>query len=113
MSSPTPSTSGSDHGGTGAKPAPESVSALALSGLLKVQRRWTLSNAIDHPQPLDEPRPPPTSVPHQITNSLSRSRLPVHLEDSECSNVPSDPVDWSPAPIRRAREVESGHLRKN
>jgi hypothetical protein len=84
MSSPTPSTSGSNHGDLGANPAPESVSALALSGLLKVQRRWSLnSNPVENPQALNELSPSPSRASPEIARIAARARLPVHLEDSK------------------------------
>jgi len=111
MSSPTPSTSGSDHGVTGANPAPESVTALALSGLLKVQRRWTLSsNAVDDPQTLDELRPSPAGASPQSTKSHARSRLRIHLEDSEWSRLALGIAEGSLAALGTAGGVEALQL---
>src|SRR5208283_5245869 len=43
MSSPIPSTSESDPRGAPHRPVANPTSALALSGLLKVQRRWSVA----------------------------------------------------------------------
>ena len=75
MSSPIPSAPGDDRAAIPAEAAAvQSASVVALSGLLKVQRRWLLAS-----RPGSEPGPAPETG--------GRRRLPVHLEDSEWSRL--------------------------
>ncbi len=89
MSPPTPSVSGSEPGAMPRNSVAYPTSALALSGLLKVQRRWALgSTATDlacSPEEVGEPRAPivsPTDLPPGRHFPLA-----VHLEDSEWSRL--------------------------
>jgi len=87
MSSPTPSTSGSELGGMRQSQSAHPTSLLALSGLLKVQRVWSntsnageMSNTIElQPLRADASPPGPTAT--------GRSRPAFHLEDSEWSRL--------------------------
>ena len=119
MSSPIPRTSGSDPGDARRSSAANSTNALALSGLLKVQRRWHLASLAgleaghtDLAPALDdrltapdragsgpaghagrEPTDtigrgqPPQGTASPILPTTARSRLPIHLEDSEWSRL--------------------------
>ena len=81
MSSPIPSAPGDDRAVIPAEAAAvESASVVALSGLLKVQRRWLLAS-----RPGSEPGP--SSEPGPAPETGGRRRLPVHLEDSEWSRL--------------------------
>src|ERR1039458_5558364 len=117
MSSPIPGTSGSDPADVRHGSAVNPTSALALSGLLKVQRRWSLASlagleaghsdltnaaygglaALDgtglDPTGSIERRWPVSGAASSVLPTTGRSRLPVHLEDSRWWNVPPDPVD--------------------
>ena len=91
MSSPTPSSPGRHRSGAASEPPP-AASVVALSGLLKVQRRWLLASApgseIDH-----APQPAPTAVEKRVEHeeagpvSSGRARLSTHLEESEWSRL--------------------------
>ena len=103
MSSPIPSAPGDDNPALRPKPAgAQPAGVVALSGLLKVQRRWLLGGSADSAAPA---RTSP-ATPGLLT------RLPVHLEDSEWWNVPSDRLHLSTGPIGKAR-YESGDLRQD
>ena len=78
MSSPIPSAPGDDNPALRPKPAgAQPAGVVALSGLLKVQRRWLLGGSADSAAPA---RTSP-ATPGLLT------RLPVHLEDSEWSRL--------------------------
>jgi len=111
MSSPIPGTSGSDPADVRHGSAVNPTSALALSGLLKVQRRWSLASlagleaghsdltnaaygglaALDgtglDPTGSIERRWPVSGAASSVLPTTGRSRLPVHLEDSEWSRL--------------------------
>ena len=116
MSSPIPSTSGSDVEDVCQSSVPNPTSALALSGLLRVQRRWSLasfaglelgrsqapaaddgeldgaelnvtsSGGLDSLEPTEWRQPLP-GVPSRVLPIAVHSRLPYHLEDSEWSRL--------------------------
>ena len=135
MSSPIPGTSGSDPADVRHGSAVNPTSALALSGLLKVQRRWSLASlagleaghsdltnaaygglaALDgtglDPTGSIERRWPVSGAASPVLPTTGRSRLPVHLEDSRWWNVPSDPVD--PTLVGSGVRDESSDLRKD
>jgi len=122
MSSPIPNTSDSDRYDARHGSASNPTSALALSGLLKVQRRWCLTSLAglevdranlttapddglaglggagfeptgstgfeptDPTDPMSRRLLVPGAVPPVLPHA-GRSRLPVHLEDSEWSRL--------------------------
>jgi len=116
MSSPIPSTSGSDVEDVCQSSVPNPTSALALSGLLRSRRRWSLasfaglelgrsqapaaddgeldgaelnvtsSGGLDSLEPTEWRQPLP-GVPSRVLPIAVHSRLPYHLEDSEWSRL--------------------------
>ena len=87
MSSPTPSTSGSELGGMRQSQAAYPTSLLALSGLLKVQRVWSnTSNAGEMPNTIER-QPPRADASPPGPTATGRSRPAFHLEDSEWSRL--------------------------
>ncbi len=87
MSPPTPTASGHDPN-RAASDSPPAASVLALSGLLKVQRRWLLASAPD-----SDPEPEPARAPRHAGNDEAqrppsgRSRPRTHLEEAEWSRL--------------------------
>ena len=90
MTSPTPSRSDSESGVGDPAPAVHGASALALSGLLKVQRRWStsLGSSTDGTAAAPRQQEPSSALPaHDAATSRGRRRLPVHLESAEWSRL--------------------------
>jgi DNA-binding SARP family transcriptional activator len=92
MSSPIQGISSHEPRDAPVSPAVQSASMLAVSGLLRVQRRWllasragpqpgSLGDGVEEPGP-DAPPPAPTE-----TAEAGRSQRTVHLEDSEWSRL--------------------------
>lgn len=76
MRPPTPSTPGDSYRTTSAKP-PQPTTAVALSGLLRVKRRWSLAaNAAENFQ-----------RGHPPAGMSARSRLPPHLEEGDWARL--------------------------
>ncbi|MGA3353999.1 MAG: bacterial transcriptional activator domain-containing protein [Acidimicrobiales bacterium] len=86
MSSPTPSTSGNGTGGALQGPVAHLPNALALSSLLKVQRRWSLTAAASEVGILESRFVQP-DAPEPALPGPERARLNVHLEDAEWTRL--------------------------
>ena len=91
MSSPIARTPGSPAPGDRHNSSAPATNVLALSGFLKVQRRWSLTSlertGIDQAVTIETP---PRSRPQALAPGAPTarpSRLPVHLEDSEWSRL--------------------------